>query len=69
MALILTLAMAVTLLTAVGIALYWGNTVCTGEIPVSLFTFVAIVFTSGLDVGLIMLLMYSVVTTPVFGLA
>ena len=41
MALILTLAMAATLLTAVVLALYWRNTVCTGEIPVSLFTFVA----------------------------
>jgi len=32
----------------------WGKTRCTGPMPVSLFTFIAILFTSGLDVGLIM---------------
>ncbi len=54
MAIILTLAMAATLITAIVIGVYWRNTECVGEIPVSLFTFVAILFTSGLDVGLIM---------------
>ena len=54
MALILTLAMAATLLTAIIIAVHWRNVECVGEIPASLFTFVAILFTSGLDVGLIM---------------
>ncbi|MFT5335955.1 MAG: glycine betaine transporter [Halioglobus sp.] len=54
MALILTLAMVATLLTAIVIAIYWRNVECKGEIPVSLFTFIAILFTSGLDVGLIM---------------
>ena len=34
--------------------LRWRNTVCTGPMPVSFFTFIAILFTSGLDVGLIM---------------
>ncbi|MCZ6912801.1 MAG: BCCT family transporter, partial [Proteobacteria bacterium] len=46
--------MAVTLLTAVVLVTRWGNVRCTGTIPVSFFTFIAILFTSGLDVGLIM---------------
>jgi len=53
-ALILTIAMAVTLLTAVLLVVRWGDVVCTGPMPVSFFTFIAILFTSGLDVGLIM---------------
>jgi choline-glycine betaine transporter len=32
----------------------WGNIRCTGVTPVGTFTFIAILFTSGLDVGLIM---------------
>jgi len=51
---ILTIAMAVALLTALILAVRWGNLRCTGPIPVSFFTFIAILFTSGLDVGLIM---------------
>ncbi len=54
MALILTIAMAITLLTAAVLVTRWGNVRCTGPIPVSFFTFIAILFTSGLDVGLIM---------------
>jgi choline-glycine betaine transporter len=54
MALILSLAVAVTLLTALVLATRWGHVRCVGEIPVSRFTFIAILFTSGLDVGLIM---------------
>ena len=54
MALILTAAMAVTTLTAFVLAGRWRHLTCTGSIPVSFFTFVAILFTSGLDVGLIM---------------
>ncbi|MEH6556941.1 MAG: BCCT family transporter [Oceanicoccus sp.] len=54
MALILTIAMSATLLTAIIIAIYWRNVECVGEIPTSFFTFIAILFTSGLDVGLIM---------------
>lgn len=54
MTLILTVAVAVTLLTSLILVTRWRNTVCTGEIPVSHFTFLAILFTSGLDVGLIM---------------
>lgn len=36
------------------ILLKWGNIRCTGVTPVGTFTFVAILFTSGLDAGLIM---------------
>ena len=46
--------MAVTLVTALILALRWRNVECTGTVPVSFFTFIAILFTSGLDVGLIM---------------
>ncbi|MDX1297527.1 MAG: BCCT family transporter [Pseudomonas sp.] len=41
--------MAATLLVLVR----WGNLRCTGSEPVGLFTFLAILFTSGLDMGLI----------------
>jgi choline-glycine betaine transporter len=51
---ILVVAMAVTIFTALVLVIGWGNTRCTGPMPVSLFTFIAILFTSGLDVGLIM---------------
>jgi len=51
---ILTVAMAITMLTALLLVTRWGNVVCTGPMPVSFFTFIAILFTSGLDVGLIM---------------
>ncbi|NND67130.1 MAG: BCCT family transporter [Halioglobus sp.] len=51
---ILTIAIAVTLLTSVVIVLRLGSTVCEGRMPSSLFAFSAILFTSGLDVGLIM---------------
>lgn len=54
MALILTIAMAVAMLTALVLVIRWRNTICTGPLPVSFFTFIAILFTSGLDVGLIM---------------
>ena len=40
---------------AVGFVLFkWGKVVCVGTSPATLFTFIAILFTSGLDVGLIM---------------
>ena len=54
MTLILTVAIAITLLTSLVLITRWRNVVCTGSMPVSLFTFIAILFTSGLDVGLIM---------------
>lgn len=41
--------------TAIAFILYrWGNIRCVGVTPVKTFTFIAILFTSGLDVGLIM---------------
>ncbi|MCG9754070.1 BCCT family transporter [Shewanella insulae] len=40
---------------AIAFVLYrWGNVKCIGVTPVRTFTFIAILFTSGLDVGLIM---------------
>ncbi|MDB4476246.1 BCCT family transporter [bacterium] len=51
---ILVIAIAATLLTSLIIAVRWGSTVCQGSMPSSLFAFSAILFTSGLDVGLIM---------------
>ena len=50
----LAIAMGGSLLTAPLRAVRWGQSVCTGPMPVSFFTFIAILFTSGLDVGLIM---------------
>jgi glycine betaine transporter len=41
--------------TAIVFVIYrWGNLKCIGVTPVRTFTFIAILFTSGLDVGLIM---------------
>ncbi len=54
MALILTIAVIATLLMSLFIAIYWRDVECVGETPVPFFTFVAILFTSGLDVGLVM---------------
>ncbi|RVU86071.1 BCCT family transporter [Leucothrix sargassi] len=42
-----------TLLSIAAILVKWGNVQCVGVTPVRLFTFIAILFTSGLDVGLI----------------
>lgn len=52
--LILSVAVIVTLVTSFILATRWRNSVCMGPMPTSLFTFLAILFTSGLDVGLIM---------------
>ena len=51
---ILSVAIVVTLATSLAIVLRYGNLRCAGLMPVPTFTFVAILFTSGLDVGLIM---------------
>lgn len=51
---ILTVAILVTLLTSAFIVIRAGNVNCKGTMPSSLFAFIAILFTSGLDVGLIM---------------
>jgi glycine betaine transporter len=52
---ILSIATLTTLLTSLVIVLRWGRIRCEGSLPTSLFDFIAILFTSGLDVGLIML--------------
>lgn len=60
---ILSFATIVTLLTALIIFLRWGKVECKGTTPTSLLTFCAILFTSGLDVGLIM---FPLVEFPVY---
>jgi len=52
---ILSAAIVVTLLTSAVIVLGWGRQPVQGPIPLSLLGFMALLFTSGLDVGLIML--------------
>ncbi len=54
MTLILSIAVIVTTLTSLVLVTRWRNVRCEGPLPASLFTFIAILFTSGLDVGLIM---------------
>jgi len=54
MTLILSIAIVITTLTSLVLVTRWRNVTCTGPLPASLFTFIAILFTSGLDVGLIM---------------
>ncbi|MCC2617779.1 BCCT family transporter [Aestuariibacter halophilus] len=54
MTLWLSAGMLFTLLAVVIILLVYGRRTLTGTQPVSLLTFVAILFTSGLDVGLVM---------------
>ena len=50
----LSLGMVFTFLMVAYSIIKWGNVRLTGPNPVGLFTFMAILFTSGLDVGLIM---------------
>jgi glycine betaine transporter len=52
--LILSIATVITLLTGLLLATRCYNVRCEGPIPVSFFSFMAILFTSGLEVGLIM---------------
>ncbi|GHA10733.1 choline transporter [Oceanisphaera arctica] len=54
MEMVLSVAIIFTLLASAVILLRYGNRRCKGDMPTSLFTFIAILFTSGLDVGLIM---------------
>ncbi|MFD1008961.1 BCCT family transporter [Oceanisphaera ostreae] len=54
MEVLLSVAIMFTLLATAVILLRYGNLRCKGDMPTSLFTFIAILFTSGLDVGLIM---------------
>lgn len=51
---ILTIAILVTLATSLFLIFYYRKRTLTGENPSSLVAFMAILFTSGLDVGLIM---------------
>jgi len=50
------LSFAVVAVLAISLVLVWrcGNLILTGQMPTRLFAFLAILFTSGLDVGLIM---------------
>jgi choline-glycine betaine transporter len=52
--LILSVAIIITTLTSLVLVTRWRNLRCEGPLPATLFTFIAILFTSGLDVGLIM---------------
>lgn len=53
MTIVLSVAILVLLATTLLVLLRWGNLRCSGPEPVGLFTFLAILFTSGLDMGLI----------------
>lgn len=50
----LSLGLIFTFTSIVFVLLRWGNVTCIGVTPVKTFTFITILFTSGLDVGLIM---------------
>jgi choline-glycine betaine transporter len=50
---ILSIAVACVLLTSLLLVLRWGSMILHGEMPTRFFAFFAILFTSGLDVGLI----------------
>jgi glycine betaine transporter len=52
---VLSVAIVVTLLTAGAIVVGWGGRRVEGPLPLSLFGFMALLFTSGLDAGLVML--------------
>ena len=51
---ILSAAIFVVLLSSLCIVLRWGNLKVSGTMPLGMFAFIAVLFTSGLDVGLIM---------------
>lgn len=54
MQIILTVAIAAVLLTSLYLVIRWGRLILNRTMPTKLFAFIAILFTSGLDVGLIM---------------
>jgi len=60
---ILSAATITTLLTALFVSVKWRHRICEGTTPTALLTFCAILFTSGLDVGLIM---FPLVEFPVY---
>ena len=51
--LILSSAVILLLMVSLLLVLRWGNVILRGEMPTRFFAFFAILFTSGLDVGLI----------------
>ncbi len=51
---ILSVAILIALISSLFIVVRWGKLKCEGTIPTPLFAFISILFTSGLDVGLIM---------------
>ena len=51
---ILSCAVIAVLLGSLGMVIRWGNLILVGQMPMRFFAFFAILFTSGLDVGLIM---------------
>lgn len=51
---ILSIAVIVVLLASLMLVIRWGNLILVGQLPTRFFAFFAILFTSGLDVGLIM---------------
>lgn len=55
MSLIISIAYLCVLVSAVFVIVRWGNVTCTGPTPVGTFTLVALLFTAGLDMGLVML--------------
>lgn len=55
MTIIISIAYVCVLASAVFVLLRWGNIDCTGPTPVGAFTLVALLFTAGLDMGLVML--------------
>ena len=60
---VLSIAIAISLATTAFVCIKWRNLVVTGPTPLSLLAFSAILFTSGLDVGLIM---FPLVEFPVY---
>lgn len=55
MTIIISIAYVCVLASAVFVLVRWGNVNCTGPTPVGTFTLVALLFTAGLDMGLVML--------------
>lgn len=55
MSYIISTAYAAVLLSAIFVIVRWGNVHCRGQTPVGIYTFVALLFTAGLDMGLVML--------------
>ena len=55
MTIIISIAYVAVLLSALFVILRWGSVPCHGPMPVGTFTLVALLFTAGLDMGLVML--------------